>query len=707
MNTQIKWFLTGIAAIILCAATAPAEASAVPENVIDTLTVTAQKREENLQEVPISIDLFTDMTLADYGLNTMSDVVMQSANVFMKTNTAESPLIIRGVSSFKSAIFSPAGFYVDDVSMPLSYMTNPDLLDLQRIEILKGPQGTLYGRNTLSGLVNMVSRKPDNETRGRVTLETGAYDSDNDGMFYRAGAMFSGPIKEDLLFMGLSVQGLNSDGFRTDIATGDPKTAAKEHYDARGTIRYTPSDKLDISFTVGGANHNDGFGVYRLATGASATSSHTVNSGDPDLGLNQDSDVQNLKVNYQGRGWNIVSITSRMAYDIDYVSDMDFTGGGMYSGFGFDDTQWTQEVRIFSDDTGAWRWLAGVYGFHEDTGTYLDIQSTTKNSNMHMWHPVGDIETNGAALFSQVTWQWHPKWEITGGLRWDHQELSGRVDNDVTTMMSSLPAHQSFSKDLSYDELLPKMVLGYTPGSWAKLYASAAKGYQVGGYNYSMVMSDETFTYDPEYAWNYELGMKAVFFNNRLRVNASLFYVDITDKQLYVNNPNVTGLPMAPDITNAGKAHTCGTEIGIYADPVPGISLFATMGLLKTEIDRWTNTSSSGTVDYADNELPYSPNYTVSAGGTYRLSNGIFMGADVTRMGSYYGQAANTQKQSAFELVNLRMGYEAESFDLIFWCKNVFDREYFTLLDAMPGTGALKSVEGDPRTFGVTLTYRF
>ncbi len=703
MNTQVKWFLTGIACIILCASTAPAQETADPKDVLDTLTVTAQKREENLQDVPISVDLFTDMTLGDYGLNTMSDVTMQSANVFMKTNTAESPLIIRGISSFKSAIFSPAGFYVDDVSMPLSYMTNPDLLDLKRIEILKGPQGTLYGRNTLSGLVNLVTRKPDNETRGQVTLETGVYDSKNDGMFYRAGAMFSGPIKKDLLFLGVSVQGLNSDGFRTDIATGDPETASKEHYDARGTLRYTPSDALDISFTASGCNHNDGFGVYRLVTGASATPSHTVNSGDPGLGLNEDSDFQNLKVNYQGQGWHLVSITSRMAYDIDYTSDMDFAGGAMYSGFGFDDTQWSQEIRIASDGSGVWDWLAGAYGFHEDTGTYLDIQS----ANFHMWHPEADIETNGAALFSQVTWHWHPKWEITGGLRWDHQELSGQVNNDVTTMMSSLPACQNFSEDLSYDELLPKIALGYAPGSWANIYASAAKGYQTGGYNYSMVMSDETFTYDPEYSWNYELGMKTVFFNNRLRVNTSLFYVDITDKQLYVNNPNVTSLPMAPDITNAGKAHTCGAELGIYADPKPGISLFATLGLLKTEIDQWTNTSSNGTVDYSGNELPYSPHYSVSAGGTYRVSNGLFIGADLTRMGSYYGQAANTQKQSAFELVNLRVGYEAESFDLILWCKNVFDQEYFTLLDEMSSTGALKAVEGDPRTFGVTLTYRF
>ncbi|PID74728.1 MAG: hypothetical protein CSB28_01695 [Desulfobacterales bacterium] len=347
-------------------------------------------------------------------------------------------------------------------------------------------------------------------------------------------------------------------------------------------------------------------------------------------------------------------------------------------------------------------WLAGVYGFKEDTGTWLDIQGGPK----HLWHPKGDIEMQGYALFSQVSWKWTSKWEVTAGLRWDHQELSGQVVNDTTAMMPFLPPFQSFAKDLSYDEILPKISLQYTPVPWANLYASAAKGYQVGGYNYSMVISDETFTYDPEYAWNYEIGVKTAFLDNHLRVNASIFYVDITDKQIYVNNPNVSGVPMAPDINNAGKAHTLGAEIGIHANPVQGISLFANLGLLQTEIDKWSYPSKSGVIDFQGNELPYSPNYTASLGGTWRLANGIFLGADMTAMGSYYGEASNKQKQDNVELFNLRAGYEAESFDVVFWCKNVFDREYFTTLDEMP-SGFLKVVEGDPRVFGVTFTYRF
>lgn len=675
---------------------------------LESLIVTAQKREENLQDVPISIDLFTDMDIEDQGLSEMSDVVLQSANVFMKTNTAENPVIIRGISSFKSAIFSPAGFYVDDVSSPLSYMTNPDLLDIQRIEILKGPQGTLYGRNTLSGLVNIVTKSPGNDFRGKLNFEIAGFDTDNNGISYTAGAAVSGPVKKDLLFMGVSAQGVKSDGFRTDIAIDDEEVAEKEHLDGRATIRFTPSDKLDISFTAGGCKHDDGFGVYRLVNGVDETPAYTVNSGDYGLGKEQYNDTQNLKINYKAAGWDLKSITSRMSYDIDFRTDMDFKGGPMFSDFGFDDTQWAQEVRLSSANKNSLNWLVGFYGFKENTGTFLDVQKRLSMENsMKLWNPVGDIDMEGYAVFSQATWLFQPQWEITFGLRFDHQSLSGSVDNESTGMMPFLPPSQSFSEDISHSEFLPKFSLSYAPAECFKIYASASKGYQVGGYNYSMVMSEDTFTYGPEYAWSYETGLKTEFFDNRLRINTSIFYVDIEDKQIDVNNPNATGVPMAPDITNAGKVHTCGGELSIDADPFPFISLFANLGILKTEIDRWSSTGKGGVIDYKGNELPYSPEYTFAVGGSFRLNNGLFFSSDITGMGAYYGEPGNKLEQKAFELVNLRMGYETESLDFVLWCKNVFNQEHFTVLDEIMNTGILKVVEGDPRTFGVTMRYRF
>ena len=695
----------GLAALVLCLAF-PAQAEEPSRNLED-LTVTAQKKEENAQKVPIAIDLFSEQKIEDLGLGDMSEVVMYTPNVFMKTNAAESPIIIRGISSFKSSFLSPTGFYVDDVSYPLSYMTNPGLWDIQRIEVLKGPQGTLYGRNTEAGLINVITRQPGNQVRGQMEFSLGSYDSDNNGLNTQAGASVSGPILEDKLYLGLAVHALNSDGFRKDLATGEDGVDQERHLAGRGIVRFTPLDKLDVSFSAGFSNQDDGFGVYRLVNGPKASDRYTVNSGDPDLGKDENGNNQSLKIKYRGLGWNLVSITSRQDYDIDFTSDMDFADGPSYARFGFNDELYSQEVRISSEEGGVLSWLVGLYGFKEDTGTKLDIRNRLPQFTSSFWNPVGDIETNGNALFSQVTWHIMKRWRLTAGLRYDHQDISGKVVNNSTAMMPFLPSRLSFSEDLSYDELLPKFALAFDLTENSNVYLSAAKGYQTGGYNYSMVMSPDTFTYEPEYSWSYELGSKNTFFNNRLIINGNLFYVDITDKQIDVNNPSARGVPMAPDIQNAGKVHSYGAELNIQADVMPGLVLFGNFGILKTNIDQWRFASNQGVVDYEGNKLAYAPEYSFDLGARYRHESGLFLAAAITGKGEYFGDPANRMKQEAFELVNLRLGYETESFDAVLWCKNLFDQEYFTVLDEMMSSGVLKAVEGDPRMVGITLRYRF
>jgi iron complex outermembrane receptor protein len=697
----------GLTVLALCLVF-PAQAKEPSRNLED-LTVTAQKREENVQKVPMAIDLFSEQKIKDLGLGEMSEVIMYTPNVLMKSNSAISPIIIRGISSFKGATFSPTGFYVDDVCYPLIYMTNPDLYDIQRIEVLKGPQGTLYGRNTESGLVNIVTRQPDNQVQGEVDFSLGAYDSDNNGLKYQAGANVSGPVIENRLYLGLAVHGLSSDGFRKDLATDEDGVDKQRHLAGRGVLRFTPNEKLDISLTADSSHQDDVFGVFRLIQGPNKTRRQTINSGDPDMDKEESRNSQNLRIAYQGSGWDLVSISSRQDYDIGFTSDVDMAGGPPYALFGFNDTLYSQEIRVTSRQGGPLTWLMGVYGFKEDTETRVNMINSMFRRSFSYWNPVGDIETSGHALFSQVTWHLLRKLHLTVGLRYDHQELSGKVLNNQNKMMPFLPSRLSFSEDLSYDELLPKFALAYDLTENNNLYMSATKGYMTGGYNSLMVMSPDTFTYDPEYSWSYEIGSRNTFLNNRLVINGNLFYVDITDKQIDANNPNARDVPMAPDIQNAGKAHTYGAELNIQADVTPGLVLFGNLGILKTNIDQWRFTSKKGVVDYQGNKLAYAPDYSFDLGARYSHESGLFVAASITGKGDYYGEAANISKQEAFELVNLRTGYESENFDLVLWCKNLFDKEYFTILDEMSSmaSGVIKAVEGDPRMVGITLRYRF
>ena len=685
----------------------PAVAQPTPLHEMEALTVTAQKREENVQDVPLSMDVFSGDRIAEFGARDVQDLVDLSPNLFIKSNTAENLIVIRGVSTFMSALFSPAGFYIDDVPATLSYMQNPALFDIERVEVLKGPQGTLYGRNTESGLISVITRQPDNNARGKLFGEWGTFDSaPNDGMFHRAGGAVSGPVVKDRLFAGLSFEGLDSDGFMTDHASGDEKSGRQEHLSGRGVFKWTPTDATSFSFMAGGSHEDDGFGVFRLVDGEHATSQHIANSGDPGLGKESDSTNQSLRIEHRAPGWTLVSISAHQDHETGFTSDMDFNGGPKFADFAYDDTQYSQEIRLSSATDGPLDWLVGLYGHQNEIGTRLTVKAEMNGNIMEFWDPAGEIDMEGQALFSQITWHATPRLHLTGGLRVDHQELDGVVTNANTTMISG--AGTRFEEELTYDELLPKAAIAYDLTEDFTTYASVAKGFQSGGYNYSMVVSPDAFTYDPEYTWNYELGFKSRWQNRKLTVNGSIYYIDIQDKQIDVDNPDVEGVPMAPDITNAGEAHTYGMELDVNAFPYRGLELFASVGLTESEIDRWQYENMQGQiVDYKGKSLVYAPDYNFNLGAQYRFDSGLFVRGDLVGRGEFYGDAANTVSQDAYELVHARIGYEAEHFDVAFWCRNLFDREYATLVAAIMPTGDSKIVEGDPRTIGVTCTCRF
>ncbi|MFV9644847.1 MAG: TonB-dependent receptor, partial [Desulfobacterales bacterium] len=185
---------------------------------LETMTVTAQKREENVQDVPASISVFSDIQIEDADIRDTIDLTRLTPNVYVNRAAVQNVIVIRGISTFDASLYSPAGFYVDDVNFPLHHMHNPDLFDIERVEVLKGPQGTLYGRNSESGVINIITKQPDNELRGKIFGEYGSYDTEHGSSpSYRAGGSISGPLVKDKLYLGLAGQWENSDGFMKNI----------------------------------------------------------------------------------------------------------------------------------------------------------------------------------------------------------------------------------------------------------------------------------------------------------------------------------------------------------------------------------------------------------------------------------------------------------------------------------------------------------
>jgi len=461
---------------------------------------------------------------------------------------------------------------------------------------------------------------------------------------------------------------------------------------------WLPGDRLSVTFTADACEYDDGQGLYRVFTsdGGLKNDNPTEMRGFHDAILDQEGSGQALKVEYGADAFDLVSVTGHRDYDQHSV-----LGSGVgVADYGknvwaFDDRFLSQELRISSkQDSGPFEWLAGVYGFKEETDVYFSKFDDLQIRNTQ-------IDKSGAAAFVNATYTFFRRFHLTGGLRYDTISLEGSQDLDGHDW-SGNDISAEYTRDLDFGEWLPKAVLACDVNAGAMVYVSVAKGYLEGGYNYAQATSGDSFEYDPEYTWNYELGIKTDWFGKRLIANASVYYISMEDKQ--VSQYTAGGAVVA--ISNAAQAHSKGIEIDIQARPVKGLELFATFGYVDAEIDEW----ASGTWDYAGNKMPNTPDYTCSLGTQYRHESGFFGRVDLLGTGEMYGNVQNDDhvKLDRYCLVNLRAGYESETYDIILWCKNAFDEVYYTSAfdyGAREPIGVAQN--GDPRTVGVTVTYRF
>ncbi|MBE1426239.1 iron complex outermembrane receptor protein [Desulfomicrobium macestii] len=661
-------------------------------NHLGTITVTAQKKEENPQSVPISMDAFSEYQLQDAGIDNAMALTGFASNLHLhRHNAFQNLIVIRGISTSQASLYSPAGFYVDDICYPSQFMPNLDLYDIERAEVLKGPQGTLYGRNTESGVVNIVTRQPDDEIRAKVLTEYSSFNT------VRTGASVSGPVLEDRLFLGAAGQFKSSDGFMDNQADGSEPD--QQHLNGRGTLRWTPTSRWDISLIAEGMCLDDHSGGHRVLDGPQATDFLDFSS-DENQAYTEYGNSQVLRARHKGHGYEVVSISTLMAKHFDKLNDADMTAAQArrrYNKMNLSTRQYSQEIRVSSDKDGALQWLVGLHGFADNTKT--DFSFINAVTGKTLMNPVADIDVYGLALFGQATWTPVDKLHLTAGLRLDHQQMDGTVE-DFTKATTC-------SDDLTYNEILPKAVIAYDVTPEAMTYLSVSKGYMTGGYNFAMTPKPDTLTFDPEYSWNYELGLKTQWLGGRLLANAALFYIDITDKQVMEYDRST----LSKTITNAAKAHSQGVEVQLQAKPAPGWDFFGSAGYNESRFDDFTATQWNQTQtaliekDYSDNFLPNAPRYTYSLGAQYRSENGLFARADLLGSGRFHGDEENLTTQEAYRTVNLRLGYELDNWSLYLWGKNIFDEEYCTFISPFEDTTVC--LDGEPRTVGVTLIWNF
>ena len=655
---------------------------------LEAITVTATKREQALREIAGSVSTASDIDLENQGAETLQDATKMFPNVHMKSTSSGNEIVIRGMSTWDTALHSPAGLYVDGVPYPLSYMQNIYLHDMEGIEVLRGPQGTLYGRNSESGVINLVRRTPDNKLRGSLFTEFGNHNT------FRLGASAAGPLLEDKVYFSGSYLRHQTDGFVRNEYKQKDQAARHKADSGRVVLRLTPTDALDVRMSLDATHSDDGIGSMRLSTGPYRSGRYKVRSDAPDE-ASSDLVIPAFTITHTGEHVRTTSITSYLDYKYKMLSDLDRTPLPLgVSDMSINQRNISEELRFSSVGKQRLSWVAGL--FLGKTSMNTDMNRIRRRAAATTYLHTDYTETTGA-LFGQATYAITDAFRLTAGLRAEYTGLDGEQ-----TYKTGAGQRRAYEKGFRYTEFLPMASASLDVTDNLTTYASWSQGYLPGGFNVFSASSKDTFYYKPEYSTNYELGLKTHWLDNKLQANVSAFYSDIRDKQVREEVPSAgTG---TWKFTNSAKAHTSGVELEVRAYPLEGWELRGGVGYARSEIDQWTvSTPSGGRKNYSGNRLPWAPDdcrYSF-----YTHPSGFFAQAEYLGSGKQYFDAENTLSDPGYNTVNLQFGYRGENLTVAIWGKNVFDTHYITKKLVANGNKIVE--DGNPFSFGTTVSWSF
>jgi len=444
---------------------------------IGQMTVTAQKQEENIQEVPVSITVFGEQDIEDMNIESIRDMAdfVPNLMIYQHGVSGWNTPTMRGITAPIESLISSTGLYVDGVPVLTAFGIEDEMLDIERIEVLRGPQGTIYGKSTEAGAISIITRQPDNEFRGRVSAQGGKLLSGETGDKEKGqfSLNLSGPIQKDRLFFGIAGKYYEKDGFIKNTTTGDT-VDDREHWFGRAHLRWMPVDDLDISLIVSHLEYDDDApNIYMGENGAAmfglpAPQDRKVASN---LEGENDStnDSQSLKIAYDiSDSLTLTSITTNWVYEDKGLGDFDSSPATlMHSDKDSEFSRISQELRLHYSAERL-KWLVGLYYDRDDFDKDYEITSDIPTMAGIMSR---DTEGDSYAVFANLTYPLTKRLDLITGLRYEQEE------QDFEDNISHLKA------DDSWNELSPKIALEYrfTPAIMA--YVGASQGYRSGGFN--------------------------------------------------------------------------------------------------------------------------------------------------------------------------------------------------------------------------------
>jgi iron complex outermembrane receptor protein len=715
-----RWLAGSALALVGVAASAQTAAADAGS---DEIIVTATRRSESLQNVPASITAFTSQTIQDAGIVRPADFIglTPNVNLVQTQNAGTTFVIIRGITQARNSEPSVA-VVVDGVQQVNAAQFNQELVDIEQIEVLKGPQGGLYGRNAIGGAIIITSKAPTDELSGKFT---GGIDN---GFGYFARANLSGPIAENLKFR-LASTWYDTNGFIPNTFLNEDADPLSE-FNVRGNLLWeaTPEFTVDLRGAVS-LLRTQAF-YYNIVNDVNDVSLPVrVNNA----GIN-DRDLYNatLRLAYES---DFGKITSTTAYD--KVTEI-LTGDGfnflpikeslLFQFFGFDINQsqfldvsaWSQEFRYESPADQPLQFIAGAYGIWTDryisTGNLIDtgngVTAVFRTPSTNPLNPqqtfLADSQDNFAwALFGNVIWKLNDQLRVDASLRYDKDSR----ENTTLTPPAFLPNVPGFPpgttgevRTKDFDAWQPKVTLTWKPSDNITLFGGYSKGFRSGGFNQTGVGSVAASngivgvgdTFEAETAETFEIGIKTQTSDRLLTLNASAFTTKSENSYFFV----FLAANSTQNLGNVPETRIKGFEIDATLRPLPGLDLIAGFGYTDSEIKDFPNAAVIG------NEAPLISRYTLNLTGNYRtpISDSLDLTArvDYRRTGRTWFDVENSTSRDPIDLVDARFGFAADRWSITAFAQNLFDIKYNA--EFSPGGFVFKA---RPRRYGIEASFNF
>ncbi len=728
-------FLAGASLIAAFAGAAPAAAQDDQPPAVGTaaqpsagegnpdIVVTALRRDQNLQDVPAAITAFTDDAIEAAGIERPLDFINLTSNVNLveTQNAGNAFIVIRGITQARNSEPSVA-VIVDGVQQVNPAQFNQELFDIEQIEVLKGPQGAVYGRNAIGGAIVIRTRQPSDHFEGQIRAGV------DNGFSYWIRGGISGPLSDTLRFR-LAGSWLDSDGFLHNPFLGEDADPVQD-LSFRGTLLWNPTPSFTADLR-GSINRLRTQALYfNIVNDVNDTSLpiRVNNAGQND----RDMENVSLRLNWETGGGTLSSVTS---YDTlseiltgDAFNFLPIPESLFFFLFGFDLNQSqfldveaiSQEIRFTSPENRPFRYIFGAYAIDTNrfisTGNMVDtgngVFPVFRTPSTNPLNPqatfLADRQDNFAwAVFGNFTYDFSEQLSVDVGLRYDHD----RRRNTTLTPTAFLPNVPGFPQGAtgeirraSFDDLQPKVTLTWEPSATVTVYGGYSRGFRSGGFNQTGVGAIAAANgivgvgdiFEAETAETFEIGARTSFLDRRLTLSANAYTTRNENSYFFV----FLAANSTQNLGNVPESRINGFELEATARPAPGFTLNAALGYTDSKITDFPDPVVIG------NELPLISRYTLNLGAQYRapIATGIdvLARADYRRTGRTWWEPFNTTSRDPVDLVNARLGLEGGNWSATLFAENAFDEEYNA--EFSPGGFVFKA---RPRRYGAEVSFRF